>query len=428
MSTSRRPSATRRRQRKIRIGVFGAGRGNTMINVLAQHPDAELVAICDRYRPLLDRSRAAAAARGGRIAFYEDPERFLAHDLDAVVLANYANEHAPWAIKAMESGRHVVSEVLAVQNLDEAVRLAEAVERTKRIYAYAENYCYFRGTQEIRRLYAAGELGEFQHGEGEYVHDCVPIWPDIAYGDPEHWRNRMSTFFYCTHSLGPVLTITGTRPVRVVGFETPSKHPETGMRMGSSAMISCQMSNGATVKSLHACQLVREPSAVWYCIYGSKGMAETDRWGGGSNCVNVHRQGDPRTAFQQSYMPRFPVETALSRRIGGHGGSDFYTMHFFLERILGRADGSRLIDVYTALDMTVPGILAHRSALAGNAPQEVPDFRDRKARERFRGDTACCDPRVAGDRLLPSSMFPVRIPAGAYARQRRIFAAHQAGR
>ena len=32
--------------RKIRIGVFGAARGLTMIRVLANHPDAELVAIC----------------------------------------------------------------------------------------------------------------------------------------------------------------------------------------------------------------------------------------------------------------------------------------------------------------------------------------------------------------------------------------------
>ena len=39
---------------KIRIGVFGAFRGKTMIQVLAYHPDAALVAVCDRHRPLLD--------------------------------------------------------------------------------------------------------------------------------------------------------------------------------------------------------------------------------------------------------------------------------------------------------------------------------------------------------------------------------------
>ena len=32
---------------KLRIGVFGAYRGMTMIRVLLNHPDATLVAICD---------------------------------------------------------------------------------------------------------------------------------------------------------------------------------------------------------------------------------------------------------------------------------------------------------------------------------------------------------------------------------------------
>lgn len=34
---------------KIKIGVFGAARGYVMIEVLAKHPDAELVAVCDKY-------------------------------------------------------------------------------------------------------------------------------------------------------------------------------------------------------------------------------------------------------------------------------------------------------------------------------------------------------------------------------------------
>ena len=36
------------------------------------------------------------------IGYYTDYDEFLKHDMDAVVLANYANEHAPFAIKAMK--------------------------------------------------------------------------------------------------------------------------------------------------------------------------------------------------------------------------------------------------------------------------------------------------------------------------------------
>lgn len=49
---------------KIKIGVFGAYRGKTMIEVLTNHPDACVVAVCDKYRPNLD--VVEKAAQGGR--------------------------------------------------------------------------------------------------------------------------------------------------------------------------------------------------------------------------------------------------------------------------------------------------------------------------------------------------------------------------
>ncbi|MHB1453870.1 MAG: Gfo/Idh/MocA family protein, partial [Saccharofermentanales bacterium] len=150
--------------KKIKVGVFGAARGMSMINVLARHPDAELVAICDKFTPLLDKCRKVAEDAGSRITCYEDFDQFFSHDMDAVVLANYANEHAPFAIRLLLSGRHVISEVLPVETLGQAVALVEAVEKSGMIYAYAENYCYFSATQEMKRLYRAGDIGEFMHG------------------------------------------------------------------------------------------------------------------------------------------------------------------------------------------------------------------------------------------------------------------------
>ena len=49
---------------KLRIGVFGGYRGSSMIQVLLHHPDAELVAVCDKYQPLLDKAKAEAEAAG----------------------------------------------------------------------------------------------------------------------------------------------------------------------------------------------------------------------------------------------------------------------------------------------------------------------------------------------------------------------------
>ena len=175
--------------KKIRIGVLGAYRGTSMINYCIRAENAEVVAICDKATELLEQHRKSA--EGLNITFYDNFDDFILHDMDAVVLANYANEHAPFAIRALKAGKHVFSEVLPVQTMKEAVELIEAVEETGLVYAYGENYCYMPAPYEMRKLYREGKIGEFEYGEGEYIHNCEPIWHNITYGEADHWRNNI---------------------------------------------------------------------------------------------------------------------------------------------------------------------------------------------------------------------------------------------
>ena len=96
--------------KKIKIGVMGAYRGSSMIRYCKIADNAEVVAICDKWKEGLERQKEQD--ENGNIAFYEDFDSFIEHpDMDAVVLANYANEHAPFAIRALKAGKHVFSEV-----------------------------------------------------------------------------------------------------------------------------------------------------------------------------------------------------------------------------------------------------------------------------------------------------------------------------
>ena len=78
--------------------------------------------------------------------------------------------------------------------------------------------------------------------------------------------------------------------------------------------------------------------------------------------------------------------------------------------------------VQRLVDMTLPGILAYKSILAGNMPFDVPDFRDKATREGCRGDLFSVDPAVSGKAAAPNCSFGVpKIPASVYARQRRLY-------
>ncbi len=388
--------------KKIKIGVIGVGRGESMMAYCEAAQNAELVAVCDKWAEGL----AHCKKKHPQVACYTSYDEFLTHDMDAVVLANYANEHAPFAIKAMKAGKHVFSEVLPVQTMQEAVALVEAVEETGMTYAYGENYCYMGAPREMRRLYKAGKLGEFEYGEGEYVHNCEPIWPEITYGEEDHWRNNMYSTFYCTHSFGPIRHITGLRPVSVVGFEGTGagmvRQLRTGAKAGSFGMELITLENGAIAKSIHG-GLYK--NSIWYTIYGSLGRAESAREGTGAGDVNHiyvdvdEYSGQYADHPAESYEPK--DDDAAAAATFGHGGSDFYCMYNFVQKLLGD-ETADTIDVYEALDMFLPGMFAYRSVLAGNQPMAIPDLRDKAQRDLWRNDTACTDPKVAGDQLLPT--------------------------
>lgn len=387
---------------RVRFGVLGAGRGKTMMEYCIKAQNAELVAVCDYSQQRLDEAKALYGKEG--ITFYTDFDEFLAHDMDCVVLANYANEHAPFAIRCMNAGKHVLSEVLPVQTLKEAVELIETVERTGKIYAYAENYCYMPAPRKIKWYYEAGALGSFEYGEGEYMHNCEPDWHRLTWGDPQHWRNNMSAFYYCTHSIGPLVHITGLRPVRVTGFEGPfnARMERMGAKAGPYGVEMVTLENGGIIKSLHGVGPAR--SSIWFSVYGSKGRMESAREDANQGYVTTlytncdSKEGDNWWCPGQS-SPRDGISDDAQGF--GHETSDYYIMYYMVQKIRGNRTAD-VIDVYEAMDMFLPGIFAYRSVLAGGIPMDIPDFRDPAVREQYRNDTQCTDPRLAGDQLIPS--------------------------
>ena len=408
--------------KKVRIGVLGGYRGSSMINYCKRADNAEIVAICDKLPEVLEAQRKNA--EGLDITFYDNFDDFIQHDMDAVVLANYANEHVPFAIKAMKRGLHVFSEVLPCQTMKEAVELIETVEETGLVYAYGENYCYMPAPFEMKRLYKQGKIGEFEYGECEYIHNCAPIWHSITYGERDHWRNNMYATFYCTHSLGPIIHATGLRPVSVTGFEGVKieRHLCTGAKGGQFGIEMVTLENGGIIKSIHG-NLYK--NSVWYSMYGAKGRTESAREDAENGAVKRiyvncdEHVGDYAKTKPETYEPTYDV---LADTKGyGHGGSDFYSMYFFVEKVLGRKDADT-IDVYEAMDMFLPGMFAYRSILNGGIPMEIPNLRDKAVREQWRNDTACTDPNVAGDMLLPTfSKGTPDIDDGVYAHMKQLW-------
>ncbi len=385
----------------IKVGVLGVGRGRSMVEYCRSVKGAKTVAICDNYIPMLDLAKKDYEGEG--ITFYDNFDEFLNHDMDLVVLANYATEHAPFAIKALNKGFNVLSEVLPVQTMKEAVELVEAVEKSGKKYFFAENCCYMPAPKKMKELFDEGALGKFEYGEGEYMHNLEADWHMHTQGRPDHWRTLMHAFYYCTHSIGPLIHITGLRPVKVSGFEVA--YNDRMYRMGAKAapigLEIITLENGAILKSVHGIGCAGH--SIWFSINGSKGRMETAREDAECGDVQTLYVNCDENDGDNNSKPRLVStgdELSNLAESSGHGGADYYLMHNIIEALRGNKNAD-VIDVYEAMDMFLPGMFAYFSALEGGIPVEIPNMRIPEEREKWRNDTRCTDPKVAGDMFIP---------------------------
>lgn len=403
-------------QKPIRVGVVGVGRGQSFAEGANELVGMQLVALCDLWKERLEQ-----VGRRYGVATYTDYDRFLEHDMEAVVLANYFHQHAPFAIKALEAGKHVMSETASNTTLAEGVALCRAVERTGRIYMLAENYPYTAFNQEMRRVYQSGEIGEVTYAEGEYNHPMSPRDRLSISPGMKHWRAWIPSTYYCTHALAPLVYITETRPVKVNALSIACrKIDEMTVRVADpGSVILCRMDNGAVFRIFG---LLLPGHSNWYRVHGTRGAMELTRGGGyfGSGQIRIwHEPWDlrPGEEAERIYTPDWPEHGDLAAQ-AGHGGGDFWTNFHFANAI--RSGQQPFFDVYRGVTLSSVGILAWKSALEDGRPFEVPDFSSEASRQAYENDHWSPWPEHAGPGQPPPSILGTLTPspeAIAFARQ-----------
>jgi predicted dehydrogenase len=386
---------------RIKVGVVGIGRGQSFARGANEIVGMQLVALCDVWE-----ERLREVSHRYDVAAYTEYEKFLEHDMDAVILANYFHQHAPFAIKALEAGKHVMSETASNTTLAEGVALCRALEKTGKIYMLAENYPFTVFNQEMRRLYQSGEIGEVTYAEGEYNHPMAAQSRLRISPGMKHWRAWIPSTYYCTHALAPLVYITGTMPIKVNALSIACrKVDELTVRVADpGSVILCRMENGAVFRIFG---LLLPGHSNWYRVHGSRGAMEVVRGKGyfGTEQIRVwHEPWDlkPDEEQERVYKPEWPEHGDLASK-AGHGGGDFWTNFHFANAI--RSGEQPFLDVYRGVTMSSVGILAWRSALEDGRPFDVPDFRDEASRKQYEDDNWSPWPEHAGPGQPPPSIL-----------------------
>ena len=374
--------------KKMRVGVFGVGRGRYLAEAFMLL-DAEIVAICDSHK---ERREAAMAKLGKSVVAYESFDAFIEHPMDVVILANNFYQHAPYAVECFKRNIHVFSECTANGTMSEGVELVRAFEKSKSIYMLAENYPQMLFNREMKRVADSGTLGKILYAEGEYNHPVDP-W-DAEFTKtyrfyPKHWRHFLPATYYITHSLGPVMNITGATPKRVSAFAmyAPLSDgvPTASYNADQAANITTLNDDGSVFRITACAQYGAHHNS--YRICGTKGQIENLRGMDKKVMLRYNEWDKPEgEPCEKLYLPSWNDKDEALIKKSGHGGGDYLTVRMFVDCVKQGKQPPHPFDIYSATAMSSVAILGHRSVLENGKVYDIPDFRKEEDRKLYEND------------------------------------------
>ena len=224
-----RPEAVRGSQAnsKITIGLIGSGgRGTYDAAIANADPRAQVVALCDLFD---DRyPKAERDIRLTKPTHYQDFEKLLASDVDAVIIATPPFEHPRMFAAAVQARKHIYCEKpmgVNLQGVKQVIAAARQADPKKNItVGFQQRYgpVYLEAYKRLQ----AGQIGDLTNARGFWIGDDPFV--RRSYEDPkvEHLRNWFCYKDYSgdiiveqdCHNFDVLHWFLNARPIRAVGY------------------------------------------------------------------------------------------------------------------------------------------------------------------------------------------------------------------
>ena len=368
---------------KINLALVGLGFGAEFIPIYQAHPDARLVAVCQRDPKKLKAIQEAFGIPKGYTSYEEllrDPE------IDAVHINTPIPDHAGQTIKGLQAGKHVACTVPMATSIADCRRIVELSRQTGRRYMMMETVVYAREFLYLKELHEKGDLGRIQFLQASHQQD-MDGWPNYWPGLPPMW--------YATHCVGPMLALTGAAAEYVSCFGSGTIRPELIKHYGSPFAVETAhvklRDSDLTARIIRSLFDVARQYRESIDVYGSKRSFEWTLIEHEPHVLHTAKLPEakiPRKVQVPDYARRLPAgirkfttkgvydlgkKTHLSFTQGaGHGGSHPHLAHEFVRALI--EDRDPYPNAIQSANWTCVGLCAHESALAGGRIVKLPAF------------------------------------------------------
>ena len=387
---------------KVRVGFIGmGGRGVSNMSSMLSVEGVECKALCDKLMDRVDVSQKILSKKGLPVAISyggsEDiwKELCKSPDLDLILIAVPRGPlHAEMAIFAMENGKHVGVEVPAASTLEEAWKLVETSERTKKHCMMLENCCYDFYELLTLNMARQGFFGELVHADAGYMHHQQ----QFRKGEEKWlWRARESQHQdannYPTHGLGPVCQAMNiNRGDRMVLMTSMSSNDfmmgkmaselakkdsfyeefDTNSYRGNMNTSTIRTQNGKTIMLQFDTTSPRPYSRI-HMLSGTKGICQKYPLPGRIAQGDVWFGDEEMKELTEKYTPEIVKQIGkLAKKAGGHGGMDFLMFWRLIDCLRNGIPLEQ--DVYDAAAWSSIIPLSKWSVANESNSIEIPDF------------------------------------------------------
>ncbi len=393
---------------KATVAVIGCGAFSPFfIPLFKAHPYTEKVYVCD----LVPEKAQTCSEKFGVDIIDTFEEAVSRDDITAVAIFTERHTHGPLVKKALMAGKDVYSAVPMASDVDECLEIVDAVKKTGLIYMMGETCVYYPCAMFCKREHKRGTFGDFVYGESQYFHDLSHFG--------EKYRNSpdgagLPPFFYPTHSTAMILDAADDYVTEVCGFgykdtngnEFLKKENNSYGNEFSNEFCMMRLSKGGIAR-VAECRSIgyKAPSSYISGFYGTKGAYQfsnaqhlvttltekgvdlrdvsdevnskattalkyelgnsEDFKRQTANHVNQWRSPSPQ---QEENYKSIPGE--FDGLANGHMASHQLLINDFMTAVYEREQP--YVDAVRSARYTVPGLIAHKSAMMGSVNLKVP--------------------------------------------------------
>ena len=367
--------------KKLRIGIVGGRFGCSF--QWHEHPNCIVEAVSDlrpeRRKNLMETYKCSKS--------YNSLEELVKDkNIDAVGVFTEGPNHVKHVLECLKHGKHVISAVPAFWGtMEEAHVLYDAVKKSGLIYMMAETSYYQQPTISARKFYKEGRFGEIYHCESEYQHDGLE---ELYFDNGKRtWRYGVAPMHYPTHCTAHLVGVTGERLTQVScngwGDDDPilKDNAYNNPFWNESALFKTNRGTSFRVNVWWKGAHMGGERAQWIgtdmSFYTPNGLGTESVIVNATNQLGKDDAGFVRTApkteqYQQPDWWKTDLLPVPLRHNSGHHGSHTFITHEFVTACIEKRKPT--VDILEALAYTVPGIIAHESALKGGVSMEIPQF------------------------------------------------------